>query len=266
MNSRLRDAYLRISDSAQACVSPVGVAWKYCRDNYPSINLYSADGSHPSAEGSYLAACTFYASLFRESPLGAPFTFGLNSQVAADLQTSAVMAVLDSLETWHLRPTEELAISDFDFSENAGNVTFDNLSWRSQSWQWNFGDGFTSTDENPIHTYNSNGNFSVELIAINECGSDTIVKQVNISQLGLEEFESNGMQIRNLGEKYFEIVSINDMTIESVFDMQGRTIYPSIETFDNKKVRLKFQNEESGIYFLNIKNSEESVRVKIPVF
>ncbi|MFN5032289.1 MAG: hypothetical protein ACK5FX_08725, partial [Flavobacteriia bacterium] len=40
MNVRLRNAYMRIADSANASVSPVGVAWKYVRDNHPTINLY----------------------------------------------------------------------------------------------------------------------------------------------------------------------------------------------------------------------------------
>jgi hypothetical protein len=63
MNNRLRNAYVRIADSAHASVAPVGVAWKYIIDNHPTINLYAADGSHPSLEGTYLAACTFYASV-----------------------------------------------------------------------------------------------------------------------------------------------------------------------------------------------------------
>ena len=42
-----------------------GMAWKHTRDQQPSINLYSSDGSHPSVAGTYLAACTFYATLFQ---------------------------------------------------------------------------------------------------------------------------------------------------------------------------------------------------------
>ena len=68
MNDRLRSAYLRMADSVQGSVSPVGSAWKYVRENYPSIELYNADESHPSVAGTYLAACTFYASIFRKHP------------------------------------------------------------------------------------------------------------------------------------------------------------------------------------------------------
>lgn len=45
------------------------------------------------------------------------------------------------------------------------------------SWQWDFGDGGTSTQQNPSYTYNSYGLFTVKLIATNAVGCpDTIVK------------------------------------------------------------------------------------------
>ena len=44
------------------------------------------------------------------------------------------------------------------------------------SWLWNFGDGRTSTDENPEHIYTEGGKFTVSLIVTNETGSDTETK------------------------------------------------------------------------------------------
>lgn len=40
------------------------------------------------------------------------------------------------------------------------------------SWYWDFGDGNTSTDQNPSHTYYSTGSFNVSLQATNAYGSD----------------------------------------------------------------------------------------------
>ncbi len=64
MQQRLRESYVQMADDNNAIVVPVGLAWKYVRDHYPEINLYQSDGSHPSLEGTYLAACTFYSVLF----------------------------------------------------------------------------------------------------------------------------------------------------------------------------------------------------------
>lgn len=57
-------------------------------------------------------------------------------------------------------------------------VNFQDLSTGgATSWQWDFGDGNTSTLQNPSHTYTSYGSFNVTLIATNGFGcTDTIVK------------------------------------------------------------------------------------------
>lgn len=58
-----------------------------------------------------------------------------------------------------------------------GVVGFTDQSTNSpSSWSWNFGDGNTSTDENPSHTYSAPGTYTVTLIATNPLGSDTIVQ------------------------------------------------------------------------------------------
>ncbi|MBX7238353.1 MAG: PKD domain-containing protein, partial [Bacteroidia bacterium] len=54
--------------------------------------------------------------------------------------------------------------------------TFTNSSLNATSYQWNFGDGGTSTVATPTHTYNSSGNYTVTLIASNASGCrDTLV-------------------------------------------------------------------------------------------
>ena len=59
----------------------------------------------------------------------------------------------------------------------SGNVVFTDMSTNSpNSWSWTFGDGGTSTDQNPSYTYNAPGTYSVTLIATNGLGSDTITQ------------------------------------------------------------------------------------------
>lgn len=54
------------------------------------------------------------------------------------------------------------------------NVKFtDTSTGDPTSWLWNFGDGATSTLQNPIHTYLGTGTFNVSLTAFNSYGSDT---------------------------------------------------------------------------------------------
>ncbi len=52
------------------------------------------------------------------------------------------------------------------------------------SWNWDFGDGSVSTEENPVHTYTVPGMFSVRLTSANSAGSAIITKQDYIRVIG----------------------------------------------------------------------------------
>ncbi len=63
-------------------------------------------------------------------------------------------------------------------------VQFTNLSSGAANYTWFFGDGTTSTDENPSHTYTQAGTYSVKLVASSAiCGTDSIVKN-NLITIG----------------------------------------------------------------------------------
>ena len=66
----ITDAYASIADETGATLIPVGVAWQRFLAKHREPALYDPDQSHPTAAGSYLAACVFFATLFGKSPVG----------------------------------------------------------------------------------------------------------------------------------------------------------------------------------------------------
>ncbi len=59
----------------------------------------------------------------------------------------------------------------------SGTVNFtDNSLFSPTSWLWDFGDGNTSTQQNPTHVFDTNGFYSVKLIATNGFGSDSLTR------------------------------------------------------------------------------------------
>ncbi len=69
-------AYNHIGYEIGAPVIAVGRAFQRCRNQYPEIELYQADGNHPTPEGTYLAACMFYSAFWGESALGSDWDHG----------------------------------------------------------------------------------------------------------------------------------------------------------------------------------------------
>lgn len=100
MQYRLRQSYLEMAQNNNAEVAPVGVTWRTIRQTDTTIELYQADESHPSLAGTYVAACTFYCSLFHKPLTGAYIPAGLDSADAIFIQQTAQAIVFDSLGTW----------------------------------------------------------------------------------------------------------------------------------------------------------------------
>ncbi|MCF8371661.1 MAG: PKD domain-containing protein [Bacteroidales bacterium] len=62
-----------------------------------------------------------------------------------------------------------------DVNPCLGEAAFYDISTNvPDTWEWDFGDGNFSAQQNPIHTYETNGVFSVTLVASNSFGSDTV--------------------------------------------------------------------------------------------
>ena len=89
MTTALAEAYTAAGNDNDALVIPAGLAFARIVKQRPEINLYVADKRHPTLAGTYLAACTTYAALFRRSPVGLKYTAGLDEPTAKALQEAA---------------------------------------------------------------------------------------------------------------------------------------------------------------------------------
>lgn len=66
-------------------------------------------------------------------------------------------------------------------SAEAGElISFTNTSENATSYSWNFGDGNTSSDSNPTHSYSNGGTFTVTLTAIGDEGENTASKTIEV--------------------------------------------------------------------------------------
>lgn len=73
-DANLKKGTALMAKKAHAQISPIGEAFKICRQERPDINLYDKDNKHQSALGTYLKSCINYLLIFRE-----PFTVDATS-------------------------------------------------------------------------------------------------------------------------------------------------------------------------------------------
>lgn len=87
-----------------------------------------------------------------------------------------------------LEPDVVSFMVDFSYSVEGSTVTFENESKDAVSYSWDFGDGNTSTEENPIHTYDADGAYTVVLTGTSASGeSKDATKTVTIDTTTLTE-------------------------------------------------------------------------------
>ncbi|WP_048103871.1 PKD domain-containing protein [Methanofollis liminatans] len=101
------------------------------------------------------------------------------------------------------------------------------------SWVWNFGDGNTSTVQNPSHIYTMEGTFNVSLNVSNAGGSDTITK-VHLITISAPVPEARFDLNRN-----FAASTENDTFVPGA--------YPSFQTY-----RLHAENLDEKVYLGNL--------------
>ena len=91
-----------------------------------------------------------------------------------------------SQATLEISVTEAIAppIAGFTTSINDLTVSFESTaSGDNLTYDWDFGDGNLSTEEHPVHTYNSGGNYTVLQQVSNPAGSQTFMAEVMVVAL-----------------------------------------------------------------------------------
>jgi hypothetical protein len=154
---------------------------------------------------------------------------------------------------------EYAPVASFTFDLGGPFATFFDASPGATSWTWDFGDGGTSTEQNPSYTYGASGNYTVTLIVSNACGSDTLVQSVAIFVSGLEDADlaESWTVFPNptdgLIQMQIEGVALGEEVLYGLFDASGKMVASGMtEHFGS----LDFRRFASGHYTLRIAAGE----------
>ncbi len=181
-----------------------------------------------------------------------PGTYSVTLMISGPLGTSS--SVITNLVT-----IVDFPKADFSYEVDGFQVRFTNLSSNSESYRWDFGDGTVSEDENPVHTYNRGGVFSVTLNAsIATCGS-SVTMNIPVMLTDVEDvFTSNDFRVypnptrENL---FIESLRQDVFPLEvSLLTQQGQILMQKELNFNDY---LNMSAYPSGTYYISLRNNEK---------
>jgi PKD repeat protein len=160
--------------------------------------------------------------------------------------------------------------ADYGYVAQSLIVTFYDSSIDGQSWSWDFGDGNNSTDQNPVHTFDSVGMYNVCLTSDNNGCSDTYCEFIAVITTNLAKTikeEDIRFYPNPFGsELNFEIVTSRLGKVKmDLIDIRGNLIqsfYVELNTGMNKGI-LKIADIASGTYIIKISDNNFINTVKV---
>ncbi len=227
MQEQLKGRYLQMATDNDAVVAPAGAAWQNTIAGNPAFDLYQSDQSHPSVHGTYLTACVFYATIFRQSPVGLTYYGGLPANEAALLQNIAAATVLDSMQLW--RTETYYPAASFTVSTSANSVTCAADSTGIVSFLWSDGNtpGFFPGNATATFTYGTPGTDTVCLEVSNGCLTDTICQNVNVGPAAINEATPETFVITYDAAQRALFFSGDSEVYAGLVDMSGKIVRSS---------------------------------------
>ncbi|KAF2335428.1 T9SS type B sorting domain-containing protein [Flavobacterium ginsenosidimutans] len=171
-------------------------------------------------------------------------------------------------ETTHNKGLPPFITSFFDAFFDVKNLCLgDNTSFSLNSSQdinaavWDFGDGTTSTDLNPSHTYLSAGTFTVSVTAINSSGSGTKTKDITISMIPVAMQAANilvcddnndGIAVFDLTAQNATVLNGQDPALYNVTYFKGSTeiispkLYSNTSPYQAEKITAEVSNKNNN--------------------
>jgi PKD repeat protein len=138
------------------------------------------------------------------------------------------MDTVDSTVTVNITPVSVFTITE-NFDGKPGRLKLNNESTGANGYLWDFGNGKTSTEENPIAIYVEDGTYIIKLIALNEFDcSDTTFFEYELLFKGLFIPNAFAPASTDLGIRLFKPVGINLKQYHiQVFDQWGTLMWES---------------------------------------
>lgn len=160
----------------------------------------------------------------------------------------------------------------FSFSLQGASVQFSDTSIGAASRHWDFGDGHTGTERNPVHTYTAEGVYTVILTVANACGDTSRYEQIIGITVGvflpqfLETFAVWPNPAAGQFTLYLEGKPQKNTAVE-LFDDTGRAVLCETLDFQSGSVQKAFSCHHlpPGSYLIYLRTNDGTAVTKVVV-
>lgn len=167
MADSIERGYQYVGNLFEIPVVPVGMVWKKVK-LMSNIDLYAKDGAHPSINGSYLIASTFFSAIFDESNEEI-YTSTIKIENADIIKKEADQFVQNNREKYKLNDNR-FKLNPYITSEGKYSLEVTSTFPNANSIIWSFGDGKKLQEWSGVHRYRTHGKYLVKIQVEDACG------------------------------------------------------------------------------------------------
>lgn len=148
------------------------------------------------------------------------------------------------------------------------SASFTNSSSNATGYLWDFGDGNTSTDENPTHIYGAEGVYTITLTVYGACDTLTTTQTYAAVAFSTESLEDGSFRIYpNPADAYINLeiagMPAGDVTV-SIIDMEGRTVWSNAFNLNGNVLKtIDIQMLQPGVYVVKLESPDTALTRRI---
>ncbi len=180
---------------------------------------------------------------------------------------SIVEAALDDLGAYDLSGVTEAPDASFEYTDSELDIDlFDTSNNGVDEWFWDFGDGNTSTEQNPSYTFATDGTYTVCLTVTNAIGSDTVCEDIAVMATNISTYQQSFEIYPNPVKDYFVIQTSE--RVDGMIQIHNAT-GQLMESFNAASIDFTkgfdVGSYDSGLYFISLEINGEMIRDKFVI-
>jgi len=141
-----------------------------------------------------------------------------------------------------------------------------NNSQLSESWSWDFGDGNTSTEFQPVHIWEQPGIYAVELTASSRNCSDILVRNVTVETATGVQGDPSAEALRVWNSPNAIVVTASERIDHvELIDALGQLVSARSSTSEGSRLEIPNADLPSGIWFVRVTMGTQQHTFRVPL-